>query len=164
MCSHSGQVLLVDQLPVLIKQLLFDPLPDPALPSNGSQVSQWLFGSTESKIAVTALLDQHASTIAQQLQDDAASAVVTWTELLQTAPCSPYSTATHTAVYIRNFVGSVWGSLTMHSPNHVKYSLLLNKGSQLHNVSSHAIAPPSPPHTMPIAESCTLSAWRGQAH
>lgn len=44
----------------------------------------------------------------------------------------------------------------MHSPTDLKYSLLLNKGSQLRNVSSHAIAPTSPPDTMLVAESCTL--------
>ncbi len=78
-------MLLVDQSHVLIKQLLFDPLPDPALPTNDSQVFQWLFDFTQLKIPVTALFHQHADTIAQELlapQDDAPSAVVTFTELL----------------------------------------------------------------------------------
>ncbi|DBB16709.1 TPA: hypothetical protein ACH3X3_014954 [Trebouxia sp. C0006] len=43
----SGQILLIDQSHVLIKQLLFDPLPDPALPTNDSEMSQWLFGFTK---------------------------------------------------------------------------------------------------------------------
>ena len=41
----SSQMLLVDQSHVLIRQLLYDPLPDPALPTNSSQVSElavWL--------------------------------------------------------------------------------------------------------------------------
>ena len=83
-------MLLVDQSRALIKQLLFDPLSDPVLPTNGSQMSNWLFGFTELKIPVTALFYQHTSTMSQQQflapQDDAASAVVTLTELLQTAP------------------------------------------------------------------------------
>lgn len=157
--GHSSQMLLVDQSHVLIKQLLYDPLPDPALRTNSSQVSEWLFGFTQLKIPVTALFYQHTSTISQQQlapQDDAASAVVTLTELLQTAPRLPYSTEMHTSVYVCNFVGSVWGSLTMHSPTNLKYNLLLYKASQLRNVSSHAIAPKSRPDTMLAAESCTL--------
>ncbi|DBA96667.1 TPA: hypothetical protein ACH3X1_015522 [Trebouxia sp. C0004] len=155
----SSQMLLVDQSHVLIKQLLYDPLPDPALPTNSSQVSEWLFGCTQLKIPVTAIFYQHTSTVSQQQlapQDDAASAVVTLTELLQTAPRLPYSTEMHTSVYVCNFVGSVWGSLTTHSPTNLKYNLLLNKASQLRNVSSHAIAPKSRPDTMLAAESCTL--------
>jgi len=157
---RSLQPNALDQSRVLIKQLLFDPLPDPALPTNDSQVFDWLFGFTKLKIPVTVLFHQHASTIAQQQllapQDDAASAVVSFTELLQTAPCMPYSTEMHTSVYICNFVGSVWESLTTHSPIKLKHSLLFNKTLQLHNVSSHAIAPKSRPDTMLVAENCTL--------
>ncbi|DBA92527.1 TPA: hypothetical protein ACH3X1_002758 [Trebouxia sp. C0004] len=98
----------------------------------------------------------HRFTAAAGPQDDAASAVVTLTELLQTAPRLPYSSEMHTSVYVCNFVGSVWGSLTTHSPTNLKYNLLLNKASQLRNVSSHAIAPKSRPGTMLAAESCTL--------
>ncbi len=152
-------MLLVDQSHVLIKQLLFDPLPDPALPTNDSQVFQWLFDFTQLKIPVTALFHQHADTIAQELlapQDDAPSAVVTFTELLQTAPRLLYTSEMQTSVYVCNFVGSVWGSLATHSPTVLKHRLLLNKASQLHNVSSHAIAPKSRPDTMLVAENCTL--------
>ncbi|DBB09237.1 TPA: hypothetical protein ACH3X3_007820 [Trebouxia sp. C0006] len=68
----------------------------------------------------------------------------------------PYSTEMHTSVDICNFVGSVWESLTTHSPIKLKHSLLFNKTLQLHNVSSHAIAPKSRPDTMLVAENCTL--------
>jgi hypothetical protein len=107
---------------------------------------------------VTALFHQHADTIAQELltpQDDAPSAAVTCTELLQTAPRLPYTSDMDTSVYVCNFVSSVWGSLTLYSPTVLQYSLLFSKGLQLH-VSSHAIAPTSLPDTMLIAESCML--------
>ena len=123
-------------------------------------MSNWLFGFIELKIPVTTLFYQDTSTMSQQQflapQDDAASAIVTLTELLQTTPRLPYCTEMHTSVYICNFVGSVWGSLTTHSPINLKHSLLLNKASQLRNVSSRAIAPKSRPDTMLVAESCTL--------
>ena len=123
-------------------------------------MSNWLFGFIELKIPVTTLFYQDTSTMSQQQflapQDDAASAIVTLTELLQTTPRLPYCTEMHTSVYICNFVGSVWGSLTTHSPINLKHSLLLNKASQLCNVSSRAIAPKSRPDTMLVAESCTL--------
>lgn len=87
-------------------------------------------------------------------QDDAASAVVTSTELLQTALA-----VLHRNAYlcnICNFVSSIWGSLTTHNPVNLRHSLLLNKASQLRNVSSHAIAPKSQPDTMLVADSCML--------
>ena len=158
--GHSGQILSIDQSHVLIKQLLFDALPDPALPTKDSEMSHWLFGFTKLKLLVTALFHQHADTIAQELltpQDDAPSAAVTCTELLQTAPRLPYTSDMDTSVYVCNFVSSVWGSLTLYSPTALQYSLLFSKGLQLH-VSSHAIAPTSLPNTMLIAESCMLLA------
>lgn len=101
---------------------------------------------------------QHAISTSKQLepQDVAASAVVTLTELLQTAPQVPFSSAMHTSVYICNFVGSIWRTLTAHTTTKLRYTLLLHKTSQRHNVSSHAIVPKARPDTMLVAESCTL--------
>lgn len=112
------------------------------------------------KIPVTPLFYLHASTCGQQQflvpQDDAASAVVTFTELLQTAPDLPFSSEMHTSVYVCDFVGKVWRTLKMCCPERLKYSLLFNKTSQLNSVSSHVIVPKSRPDTMLAAECCTL--------
>ena len=162
MClDPSSQTLLVDHSDRLIKQLLFDPLPPPALPVNASEMFDWLFGFDKLRIPVTPLLYQHASTYGRQRQflvpqDEAASAVVTFTELLQTAPDLPFGTELHTSVYVCDFVGRVWRTLKTFSPEPFMYGLLFNKTSQLNTDSSHVIAPKSPPNTMLAAECCAL--------
>ena len=156
MCAgHSSQVLLVNQSPILIRQLLHDPLPDPVLPANGDQLADWLFGFNQLKVPVTSLFYQYASSVSQNQylapQDDAASAVITFTDLLQTAPRLPYHSGMHTPVYICNFMGRVWGSLTEHSPTNLRHSFLFNNPLQQRSVSSNAITPKSRPDTMLVA-------------
>lgn len=136
-------------------------MPDPRLPSDGSQVLQGLFNFTGLKVPVTAVFYQQVLAIQGPQQhlvpnDDAASAVVTFTELLQTAPDLPFSSEMDTSLFICNFVSRVWRALKMYSPASLKYELLFNKASQLRSVSSHAIAPKLRPDTMLIAEKCLL--------
>ena len=83
---------------------------------------------------------------------DVASAVVTFTELLQASPDLPFSSEQDTSLYVCDFVRRVWRTLAKSSPTRLQYSLLFNKASQLSSVSSDAMLP----DTMLIAESCTL--------
>jgi hypothetical protein len=152
---------LVEQSELLVKQHLYDPLPDPDLPNTDSQALQWLFDFTGLKVPVTAVFYQQMLALQGPQQRlvpelDAASAVVTFTELLQTAPDLPFSSEMDTSVYVCNFIGRVWRTLAKYSPTSLQYGLLLNKASQLSSVSSHAIAHKLRPDTMLIAENCTL--------
>jgi len=158
--GHISEAPLVEQSELLVKQHLFEPLPDPRLPSTGSQVQQWLFDLEELKVPVTAIFYQQMLALQGPQRRlvpevDAASAVVTFTELLQTAPDLPFSSEMDTSVYVCNFIGRVWRTLAKYSPR-LQYSLLLNKSSQLSSVSSHAIAHKLRPDTMLVAENCTL--------
>lgn len=60
-CLFAGQLhpaLLVEQSGHLVKQHLFEPLPDPRLPGSDSQVSQWLFDFTKLEVPVAAVYYQ----------------------------------------------------------------------------------------------------------
>ena len=161
---HIIEAPLVEQLELLVKQHLSEPLPDPRLPSTGSQVQQWLFDLEKLKVPVKARFHQQIlprkgpSDVVPDV--DAASAVVTFTELLQTAPDVPFSSEMDTFVYICNCIGPVWRTLAKYSPR-LQYSLLLDNFSQLSSVSSHAIAKLRPDTR--LVELHT-HAWRGQAH
>ncbi len=87
---------------------------------------------------------------------DPASAVVTFTQLLQTAPDLPFSNELDTSIYVCNFIASVWRTLASYSPTRLQYGLLYSKGCQLSADSSHALTPKLPPDTMLVAEGCTL--------
>ena len=158
--GHLNQALLVDQSEHVVKQHLFEPLPDPILPSSDSQVLQWLFNFTELKVPVLALYYQQmlsqGSSQCLVPEVDVASAVVTFTELLQASPDLPFSSEQDTSLYVCDFVRRVWRTLAKYSPTRLQYSLLFNKASQLSSVSSHATARKLRPDTMLIAESCTL--------
>lgn len=118
--GHLNQALLVEQSGHLVKQHLFEPLPDPGLPGSDSQVLQWLFDFTKLKVPVTAMYYQQMLAIQGPQQRlvaevDAASAVVTFTELLQTPPDLPFSSEMDTSVYVCNFVGRVRRTLAKYS-------------------------------------------------
>lgn len=160
MQGHLNQTLLVDQSEHLLQQHLFEPLPNPSLPSSDSQVLQWLFNFTELKVPVLALYYQQmlSQGSSQHLvpEVDVASAVVTFTELLQASPDLPFNSEQDTSLYVCRFVRRVWRTLAKYSPTRLQYSLVVNKASQLSSVSSDAIARKLRPDTMLIAESCTL--------
>ena len=86
----------------------------------------------------------------------AASAVTTFTELLQTAPHVPFNSEQNTTLYVCHFIERCWQTLARFSPTNLQYDLMLNKTSQLSNVSSHAIAHKLRPDTMLVAGNCTL--------
>lgn len=160
LCVYISEAPLVNQSELLVKQHLLEPLPDPKLPSTGSQVQQWLFDLKKLKVPVTAIFYQQMLALQGPQrclvpEVDAASAVVTFTELLQTAPDLPFSSEMDTSVYTYNFIGRVWRTLAKYSPR-LQYSLWLNKSSQLRSVSSHAIAHKLQPDTTLVAENCTL--------
>ncbi|KAL3130737.1 hypothetical protein ABBQ38_000083 [Trebouxia sp. C0009 RCD-2024] len=159
--GQQGSAPLVEQSRVLIKQYLLDPSPDPRLPSNCSQVLQGLFDFTGLKVPVTAVFYQQALLLQGAQQHllpnyDAFSAVVTFTELLQTAPDLPFSNGMDTWLYVCNFITRVWRTLAEYSSPSLQYNLLFSKASQPESVSSHAIGPKLRPDTMLIAEKCVL--------
>ena len=122
---------------------------------------QGLFDFTGLKVPVTAVFYQQMLALQGPQQhlapnNDAASAVVTFTELLQTAPDLPFSSEMDTSLYVCNFIIRVWRTLAQYSSTNLQYDLLFNKASQLRSVSSHAIAPKLRPDTMLIAEKCLL--------
>ncbi|KAL3130969.1 hypothetical protein ABBQ38_000292 [Trebouxia sp. C0009 RCD-2024] len=158
--GHVGETPMAEQSELLVKQYLFKPLPDAFLPSTSSQVLQWLFDFTELKVPVTPQFYQQMFTLQGPPQClipvVAASAVTTFTDLLQTAPRLPFSSEQDTTVYVCGFIGRCWQTLATYSPTNLQYDLMLNKASQLSNVSSHAIAHKLRPDTMLVAENCTL--------
>ncbi|DBB14133.1 TPA: hypothetical protein ACH3X3_001085 [Trebouxia sp. C0006] len=87
---------------------------------------------------------------------EAASAVTTLTDLLQTAPRLPFNSEQNTTIYVCSFIERCWQPLATYSPIYLQYDLMFNKTSQLSNVSSHAIAHKLRPDTMLVAENCTL--------
>ena len=152
---------MTEQSELLVNQYLFKPLPDSFLPSTGSQVLQWLFDFTELKVPVTPLFYQQMLTLQGPQQYlipvlEAASAVTTFTDLLQTAPRLPFNSEQNTTVYVCGFIERCWQTLATYSPTYLQYDLMFNKTSQLSNVSSHAIAHKLQPDTMLVAENCTL--------
>ncbi len=152
---------MVEQSKSLVTQRLCVPLPEPRLPNTGSQVLQWLFVFTGLKVPATAVFYQQMLALGGPQQylvpvDDPALAVVTFTELLQTAPDLPFSSEMDTSIYVCNFIASVWRTLASYSPTSLRYGLLCNKGSQLSTDSSHAMTPKLCPDTMLVAEGCTL--------
>ena len=152
---------MTEQSELLVKQYLFKPLPDSFLPSTGSQVLQWLFDFTELKVSVTPLFYQQILTLQGPQQClipalVAASAVTTFTDLLQTAPRLPFNSEQNTTLYVCGFIERCWQTLATYSPTNLQYDLMFNKASNLSNVSSHAIANKLRPDTMLVAENCTL--------
>ena len=134
------------------------------LPSTGSQVLRWLFDSsqfTEPKVPVTPLFYQQMLTLQGPQQRlipvwEAASAVTTFTDLLQTPPRLPFNSEQNTTVYVCGFIQRCWQILATYSSTNLQYDLDCNKTSQLTIVSSHAIAHKLRPDTMLVAENCTL--------
>ena len=152
---------MTEQSELLVNQYLFKPLPDSFLPSTGSQVLLWLFDFTELTVPVTPLFYQQMLTLQGPQQClipvlVAASAVTTFTDLLQTAPRLPFNSEQNTTVYVCSFIERCWQTLAAYSPTILQYDLMFKKGSQLSNVSSHAIAHKLRPDTMLVAENCTL--------
>lgn len=122
---------------------------------------QGLFDFTGLKVPVTALFYQQVLAVQGPQQHlvpiyDAASAVVTFTDLLQLAPDLPFSSEINTSLYVCGFITRVWITLAKYSSASLKYDLFFNKASQLRSVSSHAIGPKLRPDTMLIAEKCLL--------
>jgi len=152
---------LTEHSELLVNQYLCKPLPDSFLPSTGSQVLQWLFDFTELKVPVTPLFHQQMLTLQGPQQClipvlEAASAVTTLTDLLQTASRLPFNSEQNTTIYVCSFIERCWQTLATYSPINLQYDLMFNKTSQLSNVSSHAIAHKLRPDTMLVAENCTL--------
>ncbi|DBA82960.1 TPA: hypothetical protein ACH3X1_006739 [Trebouxia sp. C0004] len=159
--GHISETPLTEQSELLVDQYLFKPLPDSFLPSTGSQVLQWLFDFTEMKVPVTPLFYQQMLTLQGPQQClipvlVAASAVTTFTDLLQTAPRLPFNSEQNTTVYVCGFIERCWQTLATYSPTNLQYDLMFNKISQLSTVSSHAIAHKLRPDTMLVVENCTL--------
>lgn len=152
---------MTEQSELLVQQYLFKPLPNSLLPSTGSQVLQWLFDFTELKVPVTPLFFQQMLTLQGPQQYlipvlVAASAVTTFTDLLQTAPRLPFSSEQNTSIYVCSFIERCWQTLATYSPTSLQYDLRFNETSKLSNVSSPAIAYKLRPDTMLVAENCTL--------
>ncbi len=159
--SCAGDVIMEEQSSSLVTQHLHHPLPDPLLPVSCSQVLQWLFTFTQLQVPVTDVFYQQMRVLHGPQQhllscSRAASAVVTFTELLQTNPAVPFSSEDDTSMLVRNFIGRCWATLESYSPTKLHHDLLFNKSSQLSNVSSHAVATKLRPNVMLVAQRCTL--------
>lgn len=159
--GHNSEAPFVEESESLIRQHLFEPLPEPGLPTSGSQVLQWLFDFRDLKVPVTAIFYRQMLLLQgppQHLapQTDACSAVVTFTDLLQTASSLPFSSDMDTCVYMCHFVERVWSTLADFSPTCLQYSLLLSKASQLSSGSSQSAARKLRPDTMLVEQDCTL--------